>query len=133
MFDDWEIDNYEIQMPTSYTKEQIKKIQERILVEESDIGLSRELFKKEEPKNILQYEYNNATIQQNINTKMEKQKKNNQSLKIVKEHKIFKKQTEKNNNNNKNRKKNNDNIDNFDNIDNSYFCDDYLDYEDKHC
>ena len=109
-----------------YTKEQLKKLEERILVEESDISLSMELFQKEDPKNIVQNKYNNEPIQKNINKKMEKQKKNNESSKMIKEHKMFKKQTEKINIQNINHKKHDDIYDN------SFFCDDYLDYEDKY-
>ena len=74
MFDDWELDNFEIQTPIIYTKEQIKTLQERVLVEESDITLSRELFNQETPEKIIQCKDNSTDIDKNINKKRKKEK-----------------------------------------------------------
>jgi len=126
MFDDWETDNFEIQMTKNYTKEQIKILQERILVEESDIKLSRELFSNEHSEQIVKCDYNSRDIDKNINKKMKNEKKYNETSKIIKKHKIFKEQSEKN----KNNKNHNDNNDI--NTDSDIHYDDYLDYEDKY-
>ena len=123
MFDDWETDNFEIQMTKNYTKEQIKILQERILVEESDINLSRELFNNEHSEQIVKCDYNSTDIDKNINKKMKNEKKYNETSKIIKKHKICKEKSEKNKNN-----KNNHDI----NSDSEFYYDDYLDYEDKY-
>jgi hypothetical protein len=45
-WEDWENDNYEV--PILQTEEQLKRLEERKLVEESDNALANELFQNEE-------------------------------------------------------------------------------------
>jgi anaerobic ribonucleoside-triphosphate reductase len=122
MFDDWELDNFEIQTPIIYTKEQIKTLQERVLVEESDITLSRELFNQETPEKIIQCKDNSNCVNENINKKIKKEKECKKSSKVI-EHKLIKGEKEKN-------IKKNINYDDMEYSHNNY--DDYLDYEEDY-
>jgi hypothetical protein len=82
MSDDWDCDNYIIPVLNVQNKEQLKRLEERKLVEESDNSLMNDLFDntntKNEITNKITYEITDDTIK-NINT----EKINNKKEKTV--------------------------------------------------
>lgn len=81
MSDDWDCDNYIIPVLNVQNKEQLKRLEERKLVEESDNALMNELFDNTNTKNethYIRHELTHDTIK-NINT----EKINNKKEKTV--------------------------------------------------
>jgi hypothetical protein len=78
MSDDWDCDNYIIPVLNVQNKEQLKRLEERKLVEESDNSLMNELFDNTNTKNDITHDITHETIK-NINT----EKMNNKKEKTV--------------------------------------------------
>jgi len=76
MSDDWDCDNYIIPVLHVHNKEQIKRLEERKLVEESDNALMNELFDNTNAKSNRSHKETSEIIQ-NINTEKIKNKKEN--------------------------------------------------------
>ena len=82
MSDDWDCDNYIIPVLNVQNKEQLKRLEERKLVEESDNSLMNELFDNTNTKNEKTHDITHEKTREpikNINT----EKINNKKEKIV--------------------------------------------------